>query len=187
MSSSGTTSGSARFSAREIGGRAARTSSSSASTSSSLNRRPLSRVRTPSRLCGPSSSEERQHEPGPDGIQALRADEVAGERDLDRPRAPVVGEAHPRDVVRLGLRQPDRRDDRRPVTAGDERDRALSSRALARNLESAHHRLGVVADVEGTAGRRLLERRERVVQRLGELRQPVVVAAQHRDRDLGLA
>ncbi len=135
----------------------------------------------------PVLTEERQDEPGPDGIQSFRPDEVAGECDLDRPRAPVVGEAHPRNVIRLRLRQPDRRDDRRPVAAGDERDRALSSRALAGNLESAHHRLGVVADVEGSAARRLLERRERVVQRLGELRQPVVVTAQHGDRDLGLA
>ena len=57
---------------------------------------------------------------------------------------------------------------------------------LARELERANHRLGVVREVERAERRRALERDERVVQRLCERREPLVVPPQHRHGDLGL-
>ena len=57
-------------------------------------------------------------------------------------------------------------------------------RALAGELERAHHRLGVVGEVERADRSRRLERVQRVVERLREAREPLVEAAEHRDRDL---
>ncbi len=131
--------------------------------------------------------EKRHHEPAADRRRAVRRGEVAGERHLDRPGAAVVREAHPRDVVRLGLGQADGRHHRRAAPGRDERDRAVRARALARQLEGAQHRLGVVLEVGGAERRRRLEGGDRVVQRLRERREPLVVAAQHRHGDVRLA
>ena len=155
MSSSGTTSASRRFSAREIGGRATldeaveRVDVLLAEAAAAVARQDAEEALR--RLV----AEERHHEAGADGRQPLGRDEVARERDLDRPCAPVVGEAHPRDVVGLGLGEADRRDDRRAVAAGDERDRAVGRRPLARELERPHHRLGVVLELERAERARL--------------------------------
>ena len=73
-----------------------------------------------------------------------------------------------------------------PLLACHERDRAVRRGSLPRELERAHHRLGVVGEVERAERRRALERDERVVQRLRERREPLVVPAQHRHGDLGL-
>ena len=135
---------------------------------------------------GLALAEQRHHEPGPHRLFSLGGDEVAGEPDLDGARAAVVGEPHAGDVVRLGLGEADRGDDRRPLAAGHERDRAVRRRPLARELERTHHGLGIVLELERRDGPGALERRERVVQRLRERREPVVVAAEHRRRDVRL-
>ena len=132
------------------------------------------------------AGEERHDEPRAHRLLSLGCHEIARERDLDRTRAAVVGEPQPGDVVRLGLRQPDRRDDRGALAAGDERDRPIGRRPLARQLERPHHRLGIVLELERCDRQRGLESRQRVVERLGETRKAVVVAPEHRRRHIGL-
>ena len=59
--------------------------------------------------------EQRHDETGAHRLFAIWCNEVPREAHLDRPRAAVVGEAHPGNVVGLGLREPDGGDDRRAL------------------------------------------------------------------------
>ena len=117
---------------------------------------------------------------------------VVRERDLDRPRAAVVGDAEASDLVHLGLREAHRREDRVLARAHD-RDRRVGSGLLAGELEDAHD-----ARVVGALERGAIERggagdrggdasRERLVecvaQRLRELGEAVVVPLEHRGHD----
>ena len=163
------------------------TSAARPSTSSSLKRRARSRVRTPSRLCASSSGSSGMTRPALTGASPSGAARSPANADLDRAGAAVVGKAHPRDVVRLRLREADRGDDRRPLAAGDEGDRAVGRGPLARQLERTHHRLGIVLELERRERARALERGERVAQHLREAGETVVVAAEHRLRHVRLA
>ena len=79
--------------------------------------------------------EERDRETVPDRIPVARR-VVAVERDLDRTRATVVGNAEPADLRDLALGQADRREDRL-LLRPDDRDGGIGGRLFTRELEDA--------------------------------------------------
>ncbi len=137
-------------------------------------------------------AKKRDGEPRADRLAAGRCLGLAVERDLQRPRAAVVGDAHASDLRDLGLGQPDRRENRLALRIGDHGHGRVDPHALSCELEQAHHAvLGNRGHVPFGGDRLLLmvelDAGEAVVQRLRELGEPVVVTAQQRDHDLLLA
>ena len=143
--------------------------------------------------------EERHGEPRADRVPARRRLRLTVERDLERAGAAVVGDAHPADLRHFRLRQPHGRQDGFPLRSRDDRDRGVDRHPLPRDLEHAHDSvLGQRVRGRGRCGCRGrclgghlngLRRARRhevdpVVQRLRELAEPVVVAAEHDADDL---
>ena len=126
------------------------------------------------------------------GLHRVAGRVVAREGDLNCARAAVVGHAETADLGDLRLREADRREDRLLLRTHD-RYGGVGGGLLARELEDAYD-VRVIRCLDGgrvcrrsrdgcgdPRGERLVER---IVQRLRELGQAMVVALEHRRDDL---